>query len=520
MLSAIKLSIIFVTFSICLQGQNYQLWYSNQEKIFADNADNPDEDFRGVRVESFEVNGEDSIFTLSKAIQTYNPDDTWECFVPGRYGWAGEEVIVRPSTGEHWITTMYGDSVYIKAHEAVGAWWQAIEGSAFGQIRAAVTSLVDSSFFGIQDSVKTIRIGVYDEDDDEWGYEFGSISVSKHHGLLSTLSFSTINAHYFHDGINVIAHFGEEPYYDATGFNFPNKYYLSGANQFNEGIKNLTKKDIYDFQPGDVLHILEEYSDVGTIRIREVLERFDEDGNTTYAVNGADIYYSGNISDPLIQSYFIYDEQTLGQDLIMTDYALVDMDALPGTTAQPSLDYGGPTATLMSVDDEGRRVKHTVDGSAFYYISMPGPPGDTCSYWAGGGGFCAQVADVFSVEGLGGPYMNCDNFSINLVYYEKGEVQWGDPIEWEDLILSSEIQPREYVKIYPNPAREYISLTGSSAYSKLVLTDLRGQMVAEFDINNSQERINLGQVASGIYFCLVFSDLKLAGRTKLVITRN
>jgi hypothetical protein len=498
-------------------GQNYQLWYTAQEKLFSTQAENPTAQFRGAKAESFEVASGDTIITLTKAIQTYNPSATSICFVPGRYGWAGEEVIIRPSTGEHWITTLYGDSVYIRAQDPVGSNWLSIDGSAFGPIHAEVVSVVDSAFFGVQDSVKTIKIGVYDVFENEWGYEFGTILLSEHYGLLSTLAFSLINANYLDDGLPVVNYFGEEPFYSQSGMGFSYQYYLSGSNELDEGITNLTDEEIYDFQPGDVLHIIEDYSDAGTARIREVLDRFDVDGVTTYIVDGADIYYSGQFGNPQIEGYVIYEDQEVSMDLFSTNYGNVDMKALPGTRAQPDLDIGGPTATSMIINDQGRRVKRTLDGSALYYLSFPQSPGDTCTYWAGGGGFCSDVSDVYSVEGLGGPYMNCSSFSITLIYYEKGEEVSGTPLDWMDWILSSTLKKENQPNLFPNPSKDFIHIEGAAGVHKVTITDLTGQVVGAFKEDQLQGRIDVKLFSSGVYLLSAFGENELLFREKLII---
>jgi len=503
----------------CLQAQDYQLWYTGQEKIFSNQAENPESGFRGARVESFEVMGIDTLMTLTRAIQTYNPDAFDLCFVPGRYGWAGDDILIRPTTGEHWITNMYGDSIYLKVKEPLGALWPAIEGSAFGDIYAEVVNLVDSTFLGIQDSVKTIRLFIYDSQTEEYGYEYGTIDISQNHGLLSTIGFTAMNADYWNEGINMVDYFGQESFYDQTGFGFSNQYYLAGSSDFESGIRNLDYDDIYDFHPGDTLHVVDQYPGGGTIEAREILERIESDGIINYVVDGATIYYNGNYTNPEIISYSQYENQTMNQDLLAWLYSTVDMQALPGTMANPNLDLGGATVTGMHINAQGRRVKTTLDGSSTYFLSDNDlNTDDTCSYWAGGGGTCSTVSEVYSIEGLGGPYMYCDNFTVELVHYVKNGESVGEPIQWRDLILSTENSRRPEIKVFPNPASNYIQLETSSKVNLFRLAAMTGEIIVEFSGSQLTDKIDLSKIPAGIYVYSIFFKNSLSLRGRLILT--
>ncbi|MCZ4408691.1 T9SS type A sorting domain-containing protein [Cryomorphaceae bacterium 1068] len=501
-----------------ITAQEYQMWYTHQDKMFKSITSDPGSGYRGVKVESYEVIGEDTVMTLSKAVQAKNAYEFAICFSI-KYGWAGHKVIYRSTTGEHWITNMYGDSTFIKAQAEVGEIWPCFQSDVFGDARAEVLSISDSTFLGIQDSVKTIRFGLYNSDTDELISEIGRIHLSKHHGLISTLSFTTINAGWWDDGVFFTALFAQEPYY---GFQVDHYYELVGISNANIGLTNLTEDEIYDFQEGDILHVVDEYEGGGLIEIREIVQRIEDGSEVSYVVDGASIYYSGSYLDPVIEGYNILEAQNYSMTLGAWLYPEVDMDALPGTIAATALDVGeGPTSTGMHINESDYRVKTTRDGSAFYYLSEPSfMDFDTCYYYTGGGGYCDDVSDVYSIEGLGGPYMECDNFSVRLVYYLKGGQEFGAPLGWEEWVLSAEALGIAEFNVFPNPASDHLYLLYRDRITSFSLATLSGKLIQEFTEDQITGGIDLSELSTGFYLYAAYSDGGLIKRGKLIIAQK
>jgi len=74
------------------------------------------------------------------------------------------------------------------------------------------------------------------------------------------------------------------------------------------------------------------------------------------------------------------------------------------------------------------------------------------------------------------------------------------------------------IKIYPNPAQDYISIQSESTISKITISDLLGNTILQQSAN-SIKSINTVSLQSGVYFIKAFTDKGFANTQKLIITR-
>lgn len=110
-------------------------------------------------------------------------------------------------------------------------------------------------------------------------------------------------------------------------------------------------------------------------------------------------------------------------------------------------------------------------------------------------------------EGLGRVYYNyaqtLSGFPSSwaeehLVYYKKGEEEYGEP-----LVLSiEESSLPSFIKVYPNPCsdRIYWSITNENQeVEKAMIFDMTGNLIKSQRINHSEQGISVSEIESGIY---------------------
>lgn len=69
-------------------------------------------------------------------------------------------------------------------------------------------------------------------------------------------------------------------------------------------------------------------------------------------------------------------------------------------------------------------------------------------------------------------------------------------------------------KVYPNPFVDYVTVTNASQLSKLVVSNIAGQVVKE--VVNPEATIQLNELRSGVYFISLYQDNKVVSTVKLL----
>ncbi len=72
-------------------------------------------------------------------------------------------------------------------------------------------------------------------------------------------------------------------------------------------------------------------------------------------------------------------------------------------------------------------------------------------------------------------------------------------------------------KVYPNPFDTYVDVVSSSKLSKVVVTNIAGQVVKE--VVNPAQRIQLNELRSGIYFISLYDMDNVIAKTAKIVKR-
>lgn len=477
--SLLHLALFAVVFSIWpvrIVAQTYQTVYSNRIASFQGYT---------LRIDSV-VSGEDSIFFPMNYIQQVEPG----CYTPFGNSWIGEKIIIHPD-GMNLFLTKNNDTVKIKTYAEFNESWLAYSDNSI-QIIATVSKIDTLSFLGINDSVKWINFQVFDKDMIPVNHIVNekTVLLSKQYGLVHTFSFN-----YF-------------PYFNNDDLNFFAFIYfvdlsLTGLDPPGIGYTNLTWLEVYDFLPGDELHILNESSSWGFTEsskttdktIYRYLTRTDEAQGVNYTIERINSRITETESNT--SSAYIH-------DTISTTYEEdATFSKLPG---EPIIDEN--YAWTYSLGYELDITK--TEPSPYEYIGIYDEP----CWWEGCCWDGCFPAYTF-IKGLGGPYYQCESGFMGfysedrkLVYYKKGQKIWGNP-----LIITSTVEPvmLERISLFPNPANRHISVSfpPGDLPGQLEIYDLTGRLLLQEEIRSELVEIELTGISQGIYLVQFFNTFKI-----------
>ncbi|WP_243347744.1 T9SS type A sorting domain-containing protein [Parabacteroides sp. FAFU027] len=465
-----------------LSAQPYKAVYSKRTCLYLAKHHDPnaylaeyEQGYTSLRFDSTKVINCDSVFFPHPVIQ-YNGG---QCYSP-EWSWIGKKVIVRPDETVFFINCD-GDTIRLKAQAGLKESWTAYQQNLTTVI-AEVTALDQRVFLGLKDSVKTISFKVYDATMKPTPHMLDTLTIllSKHYGIIQSLNF----------------------------YNFPNRflstYSLEGMDNPQVGVQNLTWKDVWDFQPGDELHITtENYAGIPSpIRlfsktIDKYLARTQIADTIIYTIDRTESFCIDSVGEKTTQI-------THG---IITDkiYPNLQFDFL---SKENNSSYPKNEFNCMIQSDSNSKQSNAV------------PLVNLQSCWneiMADGCFAAKNYQ----RGLGGPYFYCDGFDAfsiarrDLVYYKKGSTEWGNK-----LIITGVTTPVQENPISVN-INENKQLTVKVAPEQLPcileLISLAGTAVQKSKLGNIVNELNLQNLSTGIYLYRITSSGRNAACGKVVL---
>lgn len=456
---------------------NYQTVYSNRVALF----DNSENQINALRIDSVKVD-KDSVLYPFATIQEVSEN----CFSPYKASWIGEKVVIKPD-GTNLFFNREGDTISLKTRAGINDKWIAFQRSDDFRVKATVQSIELENFMGLTDTVKTISLTVIDQNENTIDHALNKleIKISRTYGFIETLNF------YLFPDITV----------RSTGDQLK-AYSLIGLSNPMVGVQNITWFEVNNFQVGDELHILEESSSWG-----------GWDGEYGYSItNKANYKYIERIdyADSIVYRYSRKQSiETVTQDTTTLEIYVDTLksviiadplfDKLPGEPIIDEINLAVYNYHMTS----GTNPSKTKPVEGFYNRN------DSCWGIIMYDG-CLKNNTYFN--GLGGPYYACTNCCSlggeerKIVYYKKGETEWG-----EKLVITnvSEIKASNDLKVFPNPASFYITISNPSniKIKKIELVDFLGRVVQIWDANEwTGNKLNIQHISPGIYFLKAKTD--------------
>ncbi len=344
---------ILIIIAFNCQAHNYQTIFTNRVAFF----ENPAKQIIALRIDSVQIT-QDTILYPFAILQEVSPDG---CSSPYKASWIGEKVVVKPD-GTNLFFNLAGDTIALKTQAALNESWIAFHRSDTFRIEASVKMLQQENVPGLVDSVKTIGFRVIDLNGNTINHALNNmeVKISRKRGFIQTLNF-----YLFPD---IVTHYPPD---------MLETYKLVGLTNPEVGVQNLTWFDVYDFNTGDEIHVVEHriYDNFSPLKkeydkksIYKYLERFDHADSIVYR-------YARKQSIETIYT----DSTTMeiyNDTLTSVVTANTDFDKLPG---EPVIDTFSAYSFYMLDDDilkkiDQRGTRSFVSGKIWMFV------GEGCTY--------------------------------------------------------------------------------------------------------------------------------------------
>lgn len=459
-----------------LQGQDFKTINPDRTLFFTSNTNSA----MGLRIDSVKNGTEITFYPYRVIREIYS-----ECFSPKGAPWIGDHIIIRED-GTNLFFNKNLDTVKINTLAPLNGSWRAFYIPDSISVIATVVQYDTLGFLGLNDSVKTIGFQVFDRNMDPKENRLNDmkIKISKNYGFVQTFHF-----YLFPDLDDNFTH------------EVMQEYILAGMTNPAIGLQNLNRRAVYDFQPGDELHIQHKGYEaimLKTIRnkVLKYLSRIDYEDSIIYECSlkeNFDTYTDGLITNTEYHE-FSYRLRIIDNP---------DFDKLSG---EPII-HDNRMSWFKSYDQTS---KSDIGSVEWYY-----PGDDSCWYTPIIDG-CGDPNTY--LKGLGGPYFECDGYwtreSELLVYYKKGDKTWGTPLVITSVADFPEIGE---IKVFPNPARDEITITARH-YTDMnfELFDAAGCSVISKSLYNQSRSIDISQLTPGVYIYYMTKDKRVIKMGKLV----
>ncbi len=439
----------------------------------------PTGDYIPVKIRGENLVDLDTIYTNSLVFKKNASNRYDDCYAKISPAWTGKKIIIKDQRDI--FINADNDSIIFRKDASLNDSWT-FYSTEDNHFIATVTQKTIENFniYGstLTDSIMTITINLKKNLDDspvqhifngrEW-------KISKKYGLVKT--------------------------YDLL--NFPKDtttLTLAGIN--GKGIKNLTFRDIYNFEIGDIFHTVdssERSYKVGTNTISRVVDKKTTDTEIIYKIEN---WFKKVRYDPLFPGL----QKSEGKDTTEIKVNLTQSSP-DGLDNLPTLIYPG-FYSFHIYQFINKETSLLSKGSIFLNLKQSEVSPDSCYNQSGSE---AGIAYEY-IEGLGGPYYSGVHFGDmpvwvkkKLVYYKKGTKEWGTPLSMMTGIDRSKINSN--VNLFPNPSNDKIKITSDGIQNSFYkIYNYEGREILSGYFTSNEEVISVKELTSGIYSVVILNE--------------
>jgi len=479
------LIVFFLLLPFYMIGQNYQTVSSGRTVYFTNDTGK----IKAIAIDSTELETDSVLYPFYNMQQMSD-----HCFSKNVASWIGSKIIIEPN-GMNLYFNKLNDTIKINTLAKLNDSWIAYQATDNLSITATIIEQSLETFLGLQDSVKTIGLQAYDQNNNPIEHSINSktLKISKNHGFVKTLNF-----YLFPDY--------EAPYFDESLVEWD----LVGLSNPLVGLQNLTWLGVHDYDLGDEIHVLSNFlstditDDYNISKEKKSIYKytgradFEDSIRYTYTLNQSENIILNGVST----WEYINEERTV------THKKAPLFDKLPGQVS---------TSDMLTFDYPmiGSDLKYDIRG----YHSFVGDEESDCMNELIADG-C--LADYQYRRGLGGPYYSCEHaFSLGgdartLVYYKKGATTWGTPLTISTIEGNEQFK---VVEVYPNPANEMLIVELNYPTNGLFIEifTIHGTLIAKHPLNSTTNNINISDIQTGLYIYKVSNKSSVLTYNKLVI---
>lgn len=488
---------LFIIFSGSLFAQNFKTIYPGITSHFSyTDITSPGKTF-------FNSISIDSVVSIATGDELYNfisleKDSFGSCHFANRSTWIAGRIF-QDATGAEYFLNSTGDTVFIFPQAAVNNTWHLFNYANGNYIEATVTNLSSQNFLGISDNVKTIQLNAKNSSGNNIPNIMNGkeIKISENYGFVQTLGFK----------------------------NFPDDtstFLLSGLSNPQAGDINLIADSIFNFNVNDEFHYHNHWQ--FQLQVQDVHYEIRKILSKSFSVNNDTIFYltdrcwrhenynNGNLTissahDTVLYS-FIFSELSF---LNKFSFQLKD------TSVAGFLSYDNGYLNFYTDTSYVSRLKK-VTHNYYYYDNF-----QQCFTPVIGFGV---FPDIIYAPGIGEVYVSdesCVGFFFScydsLVYYKKGNEEWGNPLSCSALLSADEISTTSsQIKVFPNPTNgDKIIVTGIFQKPSIELIDVFGKILkAKYFSSGNKIELDLSNLAKGLYFLKIVEGDKIF-TTKIIV---
>jgi Secretion system C-terminal sorting domain len=474
--------LLFILFSNLSYGQQYDCFLPNAKQFFTNDAGY----LRGIRIDSVSAAGTDTIYYPFHSVRGNYSSQQQDLDSNGG-SWLGKKVI-RQADGTYLFDDIWGDTIVIKTQAAVGDNWVLFRDSSSVHFVATITAVADTTIAaGVQDSVKTIVISAYDDNNMPISSSFNgyTILLSKAHGFVQIFDIYTFpyqNNGYWPDYYLSIAGTGYFRLIDLYNSNFTELYNFSVGDQYeHNAIIDANNNQTY----------------IDTVVNKTV--NSNSISYTTHRLTKNEISGGPNV----IVSYSV-------DTTVRTVYYnyVIDTAKMPEEWNVHHIYYYFPNSTLLC--DTGYEYivsdDFILNTSGSVSINTFEPCGLTTKYKTGLG----DIENDICIDPI------ANNITDNLVYSFKNNQPCGNYINLE---VATVLNGRS-ISLYPNPVSNELQIQFSDTRQRYIsLCNILGQTISSFQSDNKHIAIDVSTFTSGIYTVMIKDENGLSQNSKIMVLR-
>lgn len=431
----------------------------------------------GVRVDSVIQHQNSTTYEFNKLLRSNNFQ--YPC---NNDSWLGPKSSLLPN-GDVYFFNGNGDTILVKSQAGIGSDWVFFNDGTI-RFKATVDDIAYNPNALIPDSIKEITLTRIDSAGNPLPHELNNkqIKIGKTSGFVEVLDF----------------------------YHFPADTTLKtimGLSNPTVGYQNLSADKIFDYPIGAEFHYKEyessgfDFSHIDESVRKIILNKIISTNSITYTIDRTfhRVDYSGASTNPSTYTYSS-GRDTSQSTILFSTFA--GFDKLPFEDAS----LGARGFTMIAFDTTDQQWMKIADMNYSTY------PGDSClivliasDYPRGNYKECLGLTAYYTY-GQG-------NNTINdrLVYYKKGNVTWGDSINFKLLLNNKELNQlsKQPVLFYPNPTSDFLYLKDYPGNKPLWVQvyDMHGRLLDSQMISPTMP-LNVQYLNPGIYSAKIVTEGK------------
>jgi hypothetical protein len=438
----------------------------------------PSGDYIPIMIQSTQNVGTDTVY-INYNVLGFNDPITASCEVTSKSpSWLGRKIIMTNEQQEIFIN-LNGDSLVFWKYASLDESWKFFN-SENGYFEATVLKKGPETFYinntAVIDSVLTFVIHFKDKETHlvaEHIFNGRIWKISKAYGFVKT--------------------------YDIL--NFPkdtNSLVLAGDDKFHIGVKNLTEKDIHNYEVGDEFHITYNKSSpsshgtfyFGASYINKVLKKSLIGDTLVYEMQQI-IVRDGSVSTVIIKVP-VKGSTNFIETIPLTPMRFSQRFDIPPIFAGYNYQIFDTTMGVISKVSRNFEYNSKTEDTFCYSDTLRG------LNW-----------ESQYLEGLGGPYYHdVDNgyYEIRrLDYYKKGNKEWGTPYNISLVVFANKLKAS--IILSPNPVTDQIRISSEEIQNTFYkVYNIEGKETMDGSFSSGDEIINVNSLRTGIYSIMIMKE--------------